>query len=132
MIILILSSQVFHLRWYLTLQGGNSLKSVERFDHMMFVCRFQTSRWSKPQREKLICGCEFIALSPLVEICLNFDIYCSGYIQTHCQKNKKIKWADQILPEVYGTTLISINSAEIYYKLTQFLLVSYVSKCQFF
>jgi hypothetical protein len=33
-------------------------------------------------------------------------IYYSGYIQTHCQKNKKIKRADQILPEVYGTTLI--------------------------
>ena len=32
------------LRWYLTLQGDNSLKSVERFDHMMFVCRFQASR----------------------------------------------------------------------------------------
>jgi hypothetical protein len=42
------------LRWYLTLQGDNSLKSVERFDHMMFVCRFQASRWSKPQREKLL------------------------------------------------------------------------------
>jgi hypothetical protein len=26
-------------------------------------------------------------------------------IQTQCQKNKKIKQADQILPEVYGTTL---------------------------
>ena len=37
---------------------------------------------------------------------VNFDIYYSGYIQTHCQKkNKKIKLADQILPEVYGTTL---------------------------
>jgi hypothetical protein len=35
----------------------------------------------------------------------NFDIYYNGYIQTHCQKNKKIKRADQILPEVYGTTL---------------------------
>jgi hypothetical protein len=22
----------------------------------MFVCRFQASRWSKPQREKLLCG----------------------------------------------------------------------------
>ena len=33
-----------HLRWYQTLQGDNSLKSVERFDHMMFVCRFQASR----------------------------------------------------------------------------------------
>jgi hypothetical protein len=31
------------LRWYLTLQGDNSLKSVERFDHMMFVCRFRAS-----------------------------------------------------------------------------------------
>jgi hypothetical protein len=35
----------------------------------------------------------------------NFDIYYSGYIQTHYKKNKKIKRADQILPEVYGTTL---------------------------
>ena len=26
-------------------------------------------------------------------------------IFTHCQKNKKIKRANQILPEVYGTTL---------------------------
>jgi hypothetical protein len=26
-------------------------------------------------------------------------------MQTPCQKNKKIKRADQILPEVYGTTL---------------------------
>jgi hypothetical protein len=32
-------------------------------------------------------------------------IHYSGYIQTHCQQNKKIKRADQILPEVYGTTL---------------------------
>ena len=32
------------LRWNHTLQGDNSLKSVERFDHMMFVCRFQASR----------------------------------------------------------------------------------------
>jgi hypothetical protein len=44
------------LRGYHTLQGDNSLKSVARFDHMMFVCRFQASRWSKPQREKLLCG----------------------------------------------------------------------------
>jgi len=44
------------LRGYHTLQGDNSLKSVERFDHMMFVCKFQASRWSKPQREKLLCG----------------------------------------------------------------------------
>jgi hypothetical protein len=27
-----------------SLRGDNSLKSVERFDHMMFVCRFQASR----------------------------------------------------------------------------------------
>jgi hypothetical protein len=33
-----------YLRGYQTLQGDNSLKSVERFDHMMFVCRFQASR----------------------------------------------------------------------------------------
>ena len=48
---------------------------------------------------------QFIARSLLVVICLNFDIYYSGYSQTHCQKNKKIKRADQILPEVYGITL---------------------------
>jgi hypothetical protein len=34
----------FLLRGYHTLQGDNSLKSVERFNHMMFVCRFQASR----------------------------------------------------------------------------------------
>jgi hypothetical protein len=50
---------------------------------------------------------EFIALSLLVGIC-KILIFISGYIQTHCQKNKKIKRADQILPEVYGTTLTSI------------------------
>jgi hypothetical protein len=33
-----------NLRQYHTLQGVNSLKSVECFDHMMFVCRFQASR----------------------------------------------------------------------------------------
>jgi glycerol uptake facilitator-like aquaporin len=33
----------------------------------------------------------------------------SGYIQTHYQKNKKIKRADKILPEVYGTTLSYIE-----------------------
>ena len=33
-----------YLRGYHTLQGDNSLKSVKRFDHMMFVCRFQASR----------------------------------------------------------------------------------------
>ena len=32
-------------------------------------------------------------------------MYYSGYIQTHCHKNKTIKRTDQILPEVYGTTL---------------------------
>ena len=38
-------------RWYHTLQGENYLKSVERFDHMMFACRFQASRRSKQQRK---------------------------------------------------------------------------------
>jgi hypothetical protein len=57
-------------------------------------------------REKSCYGAsECIALSLLVGIFKNFDIYYSGYIQTQCQKNKKIKRADQILPEVYGTTL---------------------------
>jgi hypothetical protein len=40
-----------------------------------------------------------------LEFVKNIDIYYSGYIQAHCQKNKKIKVADQILPEVYDTTL---------------------------
>jgi hypothetical protein len=34
----------WRLRWYHTLHGDNSLKSVERFDHKIFVCRFQASR----------------------------------------------------------------------------------------
>ena len=29
---------------------------------------------------------------------------------THCQKNKKIKRADKILSDVYGTTLIGCQS----------------------
>jgi hypothetical protein len=32
------------------------LKWTRIFDHMMFVCRYQASRWSKPLREKLLCG----------------------------------------------------------------------------
>ena len=36
-------------------------------------------------------------------------MYYSRYIQTHCQKNKKIKRAEQILPEVYGTPLSNIS-----------------------
>ena len=40
-----------------------------------------------------------------LEFAKKIDIYYSGYIQTHCQKNKKIKRADQILPEVYGIAL---------------------------
>jgi hypothetical protein len=60
---------------------------------------------------------EFIALSLLVGICI--DIYYSGYIQTHCQNNKKIKRADQILPEVYGTTLSGVKHHKpIIYQLT--------------
>ena len=51
-------------------------------------------------------------VSLLVGICKNFDIYYSWYIQTHCQKNKKIKRADQILPEVYGTTLNNNKSKQ--------------------
>jgi hypothetical protein len=53
---------------------------------------------------------ELIALSVLVGICYNFDMYCSEYIQTHCQKNKKIKGPDQILPEVYGSPPYVFNS----------------------
>jgi hypothetical protein len=64
-----LSITNMNLRGYHTLQGDNSLKSVERFDHMMFVCRFQASWWSKPQREKLHVASELIALSLLVGIC---------------------------------------------------------------
>jgi hypothetical protein len=59
-----------------------------------------------------------VLITEMLEICIqtsydqnvqlilkSFDIHYSGYIQTHCQKNRKIKRADQILPEVYGTTL---------------------------
>ena len=46
---------------------------------------------------------EFIAPSRLEFV--KILIFISGHIQTYCQKNKKVKQADQILPEVYGTTL---------------------------
>ena len=83
-----ITRKVQFLRGYHTLQGDNSLKSVERFNHMMFVCRFKASRWSKPHLLKKI-------------IFITVDIF-----KHTAKKNKKIKWADQILPEVYGTTLI--------------------------
>jgi hypothetical protein len=40
---LVFAASLLRLRGYHTLQGDNSLKSFERFDHMMFVCRFQAS-----------------------------------------------------------------------------------------
>jgi hypothetical protein len=40
-------------------------------------------------------------------------MYYSGYIQTHCQNNKKIKRADHILPEVYGTPLNAYQYADM-------------------
>jgi hypothetical protein len=48
--------------------------------------------------------------SKCIALNLLVGIYYSGYIQTHCQKNKKIKPANQILPEVYGTTLITVKT----------------------
>jgi hypothetical protein len=36
-------------------------------------------------------------------------IFIAVDIFKHCQENKKIKRADQILPEVYGTTLSMDN-----------------------
>jgi len=47
--------------------------------------------------EFIVCWLEFVKILIFITV----DIY----IQTHCQKNKKIKRADQILPEVYGNTL---------------------------
>jgi hypothetical protein len=118
---------------------------------MMFVCRFQASRWSKPQREvKLdldnVSGTLiFLYQSPILYDSsyilkvltknfyyinhvgwnlLKFWYYYSGYIQTHCQKNKKIKRADQILPELYGTTLIKPSL----WKRFDLYLVNIVSK----
>ena len=57
------------LRWYLLLQGDNSLKSVERFDHMMFVCRFQASWWYKTREKSCYVDSEFITRSLFVGIC---------------------------------------------------------------
>jgi hypothetical protein len=47
---------------------------------------------------------ECIALCLLVGI-VKILIFITVDIFKHCQKNKKIKRADQILPEVYGTNL---------------------------
>jgi len=65
----ILNAYMYILRGYHTLQGDNSLKSVESFDHMMFVCRFQASRWSNHREKSCYVASEFIALSLLVGIC---------------------------------------------------------------
>jgi hypothetical protein len=45
-----------------------------------------------------------VLITEMLEICIQTS-YDQNVQQTHCQKNKKIKRADQILPEVYGTTL---------------------------
>ena len=47
-----------------------------------------------------VCWLEFVKILIFITV----DIF-----QTHCQKNKKIKRVDQILPEVYGTTLRTLN-----------------------
>jgi hypothetical protein len=57
------------LRGYHTLQGDNSLKSVERFDNMMFVCRFQHLGYQNHREKSCYVASEFIALSLLVGIC---------------------------------------------------------------
>ena len=57
------------LRGYHTLQGDNSLKSVERFDHMMFVCRFKHLGDQNHREKSCYVASEFIALSLLVVIC---------------------------------------------------------------
>jgi hypothetical protein len=51
--------------------------------------------------------------TPLREIwwCLYADV--KHHIRTHCQNNKKIKRADHILSEVYGTPLNAYQYADM-------------------
>jgi hypothetical protein len=51
-----------------TLQGDNSLKSVERFDHMMFVMQISSISVIKIREKSCYVASEFIALSLLVGI----------------------------------------------------------------
>ena len=79
---------------------------------MIFVYRFQASRCDQNHREKsCYVASELIALSLLVGI-VKILIFITVDIFKHTakKKNKKIKRADQILPEVYGTTLNSFFS----------------------
>ena len=57
------------LRVYHTLQGDNSLKSVERFHHMIFVYRFKHLGDQNQSEKSCYVASEFIALSLLVGIC---------------------------------------------------------------
>ena len=95
------NGKIPHLRWYLTLQLNVLIIWCLYAD---FKHLGDQNHWEK----SCYVASELIALNLLVGICSNFDIYYSGYIQTHCQKKKKIKRADQILPEVYGTTLMEV------------------------
>jgi hypothetical protein len=45
---------------------------------------------------------------------LKFRYLLQFIIQTHCQQNKKIKRANQIFSEVYGTTLRRLVAAKPY------------------
>ena len=79
--------------------------------NVLIICLYADFKYLGDQndREKSCYeASKFIAPSLLVGICKNFDIYYSGSIETHCPKNKKITRADQILPEVYGTTLTKL------------------------
>jgi hypothetical protein len=57
------------LRWYHTLQGDNSLKSVERFDHMILYADFKHLSDQNHREKSCYVASEFIALSLLVGIC---------------------------------------------------------------
>jgi hypothetical protein len=94
------------LRWYHTLQGDNSLKSVERFNQQNQSYKFTSH---------IAAFLSVVLIIEMLEICIqtsydqSVQLILKSYLPevygTTCQKNKKIKRADQILPEVYGTTL---------------------------
>jgi uncharacterized membrane protein len=104
------------LRWYHTLQGDNSLKSVERFDLFNFriflaVClnistvintkilaNFNQQTQSYKFTSHIAAFLSVVLITEMLEICI-------------------IKQADQILPKVYGTTLNLAKIGQCKYEL---------------
>ena len=71
-------------RWYLTLQGKNSVKSAKHFNHVVLLTKYLASQWSK-----LVSNCyisnHFFPRKWLVQVFWNFNIFFKGSKKIFCE-----------------------------------------------